>query len=367
MKSKRTLALLMVLAAVLFYWAESSRVQVKQPYYDLKIEAAKQMVKALDALRQNRLDAGWALDEVNDPYQSALIGLQYSIMTTDKGDLGAKLTTINPNFSAVVLQMLKDAGVQEGDNVAIGATGSFPALNIATIIACEVIGAEPAMITSVGSSMWGANNPEFTYLDMENLLYQKGIIKHKSLAASIGGGDDMGRSISQAGRLAIIESMRRNDVPYIQAESLKASMEQRRMVYRQFAAGQPYKVFINIGGGVAVLGHSENAHLIPSGLSTTYLQLNYPALGLIHEFWERGTPIINFVDVNHIAREYGLPLSPVPLPPVGAGAIFSMEKYNLNIAWISVVILFTALILVLVLDKEKHKLWKQGVEPDSLL
>ncbi|MBU0519787.1 poly-gamma-glutamate system protein [bacterium] len=367
MKSRRTLALLMVLAAVLFYWAEGSRMQVKQPFYELKIEAAQKMVTALDAVRLNRLEAGWALDEVNDPYQSALVGLQYSIITTDEGDLGAKLTTINPNFSAVVLQMLKDAGVGEGDKVAIGATGSFPALNIAAIIACEVIGAEPALITSVGASMWGANNPDFTYLDIEHLLYEKQIIKHRSLAASIGGGDDIGRSISQAGRIAIIDAVRRNDIPYIDADSQTASQQQRRAVYHQFSGGEAYKVFINIGGGIAVLGHPANADLIPSGLNKTYLQMNYPGRGLIHEFWERGIPVMNFVNVNHIASEYGLPQSPVPLPPVGAGAIFSVERYNLNVAWIAVVILFAALILVLILDKEKHKLWKHGVEPDTLL
>lgn len=366
-KSRRTLFVLMVLAAGLFYWSENSRVKVKQPHYELKLKASQKSVEALDALRKDRADAGWALDEVNDPNQSALIGVQYSLITTDEGDLGAKLTAINPNFAAVVLQMLMDAGLQEGDKAAMAFTGSFPALNIAVIIACEVLGVEPIIITSVGASMWGANEPEFTYLDMENVLIQQGIIQHRTVAASIGGGDDIGRSLSQAGRAFIEEVIIRSDVVQIAAGSLHESIEQRRTIYRQYAGEDGYKVFINVGGGVAALGHPENGRLIPPGLNPTYLIRNYPARGIIHEFWEQGLPVIHLLNVGDIADEYGLPRAPVPLPPVGAGRIFSVERYNMTIAWFSVVVLFAVLLAILLLHRDRYKLWEEGVEPDTLL
>lgn len=367
MRSRRTLTALMVLAAGLFYWAENSRVLVKQEYYDLKLQAAKKMARALSVIRENRAAVGWALDEVNDPDQSALIGPHYSLITTSQGDLGAKLTTINPNFAAVVLQMLENAGVKSGDKAAVAFTGSFPALNIAVICACEVLNVEPVIITSVGSSMWGANNPEFTYLDMEKVLFDAGVIKHRSVAASIGGGDDIGRSISKAGCAAILEAMKRTGVMPLEAHSLKEAQAKHRAVYEEKSGGTPYRVFINVGGGVAVLGHPENGQLIPPGLNKIYLQLNYPALGIIHEYWEKGTPIIHLLNVNVIAQRYGLPISPVPLPPIGSGEIFAIERYNLNVAWISVIILFTALITVLLLDRDKYKLRREGVDPDTLL
>jgi poly-gamma-glutamate system protein len=366
-KSRRTLAALMILATALFYWAENSRVQVKQPHYDLKLQAADKMVKALEVLRQDRADAGWALDEVNDPNQSALIGVQYSIITTEEGDLGAKLTTINPNYAAVILQMLIDAGVDWGDKVAVAFSGSYPALNIAVIIACETLGVEPVIVTSVGSSMWGANQEEFTYLDMESILVQSKVINYRSNAASIGGGDDIGRSISQAGRVAIEEAILRNDVPFIAAKSLEESTEKRRFLFRGFMGEHDYKAFINVGGGIAILGHPANARIIPPGLNTTYLQRNYPGRGLIHEFWERGLPIIHLHNVNEIARQYGLPLSPVPLPPVGSGEIFTIDRYNLSIAWFAVVLLFGVLLAVLLLDQDKYKLKQEGVDPDTLI
>ncbi len=366
-KSRRTLLFLMVLAAVLFYWSESSRVQVKQPNYELKLEAAEKMARALDVLRKDRAAAGWALDEVNDPNQSAIIGVQYSLITTGQGDLGDKLTTVNPNFAAVILQMLMDAGLRRGDRAAVAFSGSFPALNIAVIVACEVIGVEPVIITSVGSSMWGANEPEFTYLDMESILKEQGVIQHTSIAASIGGGEDIGRSLSKVGRAAIEDAIRRNGVTEIAAKSLEESQAMRRTIYGEHAGHDGYKVFINVGGGVAVLGHAANRKLIPPGLNKTYIQQNYPARGLIHEFWERGVPVIHLLSVGEIADEYGLPRAPVPLPPVGTGRIFFVERYNLAIAWFSVILLFAVLLAVLFLDRDKYRLREEGVDPDTLM
>jgi poly-gamma-glutamate system protein len=366
-KSKRTLAFLLVLAAVLFYWSDNSLVKVYQPNYDMKLKAARKMEQALDSLRYNRQQAGWSLDEVNDPNQSALIGAQYSLITTDQGNLQAKLTTINPNFAAVILQMLLDAGIKSGDKVAAGFTGSFPALNLAVIIACETLGAEPVIITSVGSSTWGANDPDFTYLDMENILFQQGVIHHRSVAASIGGGDDIGRSLSRAGRRIIEVAAIRNHVPMISGKSLAENITGRREIYRQEAGGQKYRLFVNVGGGVAVLGSEESGALIPPGLNPEYIVRNYPARGLIHEYWEQGLPIIHLLNVDNIAQKYGLPKAPVPQPPVGSGLVFTVNRYNMVVASISAVILFGALLIVVLLDRDAFKLKESGVDPDTLM
>lgn len=366
-KSRRTLLALMILAGGLYYWSENSHVVVQQPNYDLKIDAAMKMQQAIEVLRKDRAAAGWALDDVNDPNQSALIGVQYSLITTDQGELGAKLTSINPNFAAVIVQMLLDVGVKEGDKVAVAFTGSFPALNIAVIIACEELKAEPVIITSVGASMWGANEPEFTYLDMESILFKAGVIHHRSAAASIGGGDDIGRSISQAGRLLIEEAIRRNDVAFITGKSLEECVRQRYTVYQEHAGDAGYRVFVNVGGGIAVLGSSENGDLIPPGLSMTYVQQNYPARGLIVNFWEQGLAIIHLLNIDRIAEQYGLPLAPVPLPSVGSGTIFSEERYDLRVAGFSAVVLFGVLLTIVFLDRDKYKLKEEGVDPDTLM
>jgi len=366
-KSHRTLLVLMILAAGLFYWSENSRVRIRQPNYDLKTQAAQRMLQAIDALRANRAAAGWALDEVNDPNQSALIGERYSLITTDQGELGAKLTSINPNFAAVILQMLVDAGVGKGDKAAVAFTGSFPALNLAVIIACEVLDVEPVIITSVGSSSWGANEAEFTYLDMERILFDQELIHHRTLAASIGGGEDIGRALSRSGRKLIEDAIRRNGAIPIEGRSLQENMAARRQIYREQAQGRPYRIFINVGGGIAVLGSTETAALIPPGLNLEYRQMNYPARGIIFDFWEQAIPIIHLLNVDEIALKYGLPRAPVPLPSVGSGKVFSIERYNLTIATISTVILFSVLLGIVLLDRDKYKLREEGVDPDTLM
>ena len=90
-------------------------------------------------------------------------------MTSLPGHLGSKQTSINPNFAAVVVGMLKDAGVQEGDCVAVGCTGSFPAMNVAVYSALETLRARPIVICSAGSSQYGANTPDLLWIDMERL------------------------------------------------------------------------------------------------------------------------------------------------------------------------------------------------------
>jgi poly-gamma-glutamate system protein len=240
-------------------------------------------------------------------------------------------------------------------------------LNLAVIIACETLGAEPVIITSVGSSTWGANDPEFTYLDMESLLYQQGVIRHRSIAASIGGGNDLGRSLSRAGRRLIEVAAIRNGIPMLTGKSLTENIAQRREIYARESGSKNYSAFVNVGGGVAVLGSDEVGGLIPAGLNREYLVRNYPARGLIHEYWEQGMPIIHLLNVDEIARTYGLPRAPVPQPPVGSGLIFTVPRYNLIVAGIAAVILFGALLIVVGLDRDKYKLKENGVDPDTLM
>jgi poly-gamma-glutamate system protein len=52
-------------------------------------------------------------------------------LTTDAGNLEAKQTAINPNWAAVIVDLLQQANVKERDPVAVSFSGSFPALNIA--------------------------------------------------------------------------------------------------------------------------------------------------------------------------------------------------------------------------------------------
>ena len=85
--------------------------------------------------------------------------------------------------------------------MAVSFSGSFPALNIAVLSAARVLDLHPVIISSVGSSMYGANQPEMTWLDMERILADKGLFPYRSNAASLGGiagTREAGRNVSTA-------------------------------------------------------------------------------------------------------------------------------------------------------------------------
>ena len=81
-----------------------------------------------------------------------IIGVEFNEITTTLGALESKRTSANPNFAAVLVDLLLEADLEEGDKVAMNLSSSFPALNIASIVACETLDLEPVIISSIGSS-----------------------------------------------------------------------------------------------------------------------------------------------------------------------------------------------------------------------
>jgi poly-gamma-glutamate system protein len=252
--------------------------------------------------------------------------------------------------------MLKDAGLEKGDNVAIAFTGSFPALNISVYAALQALELNPVAITSVGASNFGANDPYFTWLDMESFLNENEIFNFKSVAASVGGGNDVGRGLSPQGRNLIREAILRNEVEFIDEQHLEHSINRRMDLYEKYAGEDGIKAFINVGGGIASLGNTLNGQLIPPGL-TEYLPMrNFPVKGVIIQMGQRGVPIIHLLNISRLLREYGLPGTPVPLPEPGDGGIFTQEKYNVVLAGIATFVLIVIIVLVYLGERRHHRL-----------
>ena len=72
-------------------------------------------------------------------------------------------------------------------------SGSFPALNIAASAAAEAMNLKVLIMASIGASSYGANNPEFTYVDMAEYLYKEEVFSFRPEYVSIGGANDTGR------------------------------------------------------------------------------------------------------------------------------------------------------------------------------
>ncbi len=352
-----------IASALCFVVAQHSQVVHHGPYYEEKLRASRTTMLAQQAIRDHRLPKGLVIDLVNDPHATGMIGQQYTLITTDRGVLRAKLTSTNPNFAAVFVDMLGKAGLKPNDVIAVSVTGSLPALNIAFLVAAETMDLRPITITSVGSSTWGANDPEFTWLDMETLLQRKGILRHRSIAASIGGGEDRGRGLSTKGRRLIEDAIIRNGVTFINEKTLEASIRHRMELFEKAAGDRPIRAAVNIGGGVASLGASINGRLIPSGLSLTLARRNFPLKGTTLLLAERGIPVIHVLQVERLARQYGLPVPPGPDPEIGVGPIYFTEKLNTGVAAFFLLVLSLVLLVTIRVDLAHSLLRKTSREP----
>ncbi|MCD4690392.1 poly-gamma-glutamate system protein [bacterium] len=350
---------LAVLGLVLAGVAERSRTPVMQHYFVDKMEAASRTRLAMEAIRDARLELGLPIDVVNDPNGTGLIGEKVSPVTTSRGSHEQKLRALDPNLAGVFVDVLKRAGVREGDRVAIGCTGAFPLMNAGMIIAVESLGGVPVTIPSVGASMWGANHPDLTWLDMESILLRDGIISHRSVAASVGGSNDRGRGLPPDGRELVRAAIERNSVRLIDEPTLDESIDLRMEIYEEAVGGEGYRLYVNIGGGLASIGSTQTGRLVRSGLWRNLPTKNFPRRGTLVRMAELGVPVFHVPGPDDFIERYELAAEPVPQPEVGTGGVFYQERYNAPLAGVFAV-LYVFIIFVVVRIDLKHYLFRKA-------
>ncbi len=326
--SRTALALIALLSVSGLLLVENLKTSAQRPYHDEKLEVARLAKKSLEVLRQYREDHDISIDPVTDPLDTGLIGLSMSPVTSSGGNLAAKRTAVNPNFAAVIVEMLKKAGVRERDVVAVGVSGSFPGLNVAAYAALEAMNVKPIVIASAASSQWGANLPELLWLDMENVLYREKVFSFRSAAASMGGYEDRGLGMSDEGKQLLLAGIRRNKLPLIKGDSFDDMVAGRMKIYRQFAAGAPIRAYINVGGGVVSTGRYEGRRMFRSGLNTRPRLSGRHIDGVMPRLARDGVPVLHLVHIIDLAERYGLPFDPETMPQVGEGNVFHGKGYN---------------------------------------
>ncbi len=361
------LVIMAAVAVIAFSIAYFSRVEIISDTYETKVIAADQMSVAMKILKEIRLEKGVFVDIENDPNETGLVGSQFSLTTTDEGDLDAKLTTLDPNFAAAMVELLAEAGLTAGDTIAVMLTGSMPGANIAVLIACDAMNIYPVVITSIGASQWGANDPEMTWLDMEMILFENKLIPSRSIAASIGGRNDQGRLLSPKGRELITENIAKNGLPLIKGSSLKDNIQMRM----DYFGDQNYKAVVNVGGGVASLGTSFNLKLLQPGVVYRHdieaIHRSGGIEGTVVKFVKQNIPLIHVLNIQKLTENLGMPFAPIPLPEVGKGSLYALEKFNLKVTFLC---LWVVAGMVFGVGWRSHKQIKQRMlehEPDSVL
>lgn len=278
------------------------------------LRASRLMRRGMEAVGELREELGIAVDPALDPARTGFIGTDYSDLTTSIGSLSAKQTSLNPDFAGLVTFWLKQADVTMGDIVAVCLTGSFPALNLAALSACETLGLQPVVFSSVGASNYGANIPGLTWLDMERELTARGILHVQTGFASLGGIMDGDGGLDGTGFALGEEAIRRHgavSIPEKGVEGLEEDMKRRMAIY--FQNGPP-RAFINVGGGVTSLGWVSEAALLDNGLLTRVPATKSPRRGIIFRMYEKGIPVIHLINIERLASRYDLPAAPTSVP-----------------------------------------------------
>jgi poly-gamma-glutamate system protein len=312
------------------------------PLADTALKAAGRMEQAESILKESLLAEGISIEKDLDPNMTGLIGPEWTALTTTLGNLEAKRSTLNPNFAALMVRYFHEAGLKEGDLVAVGASGSFPGLALATLCAAKEMGLEVLTIASFGASMYGATRPEFTIPKMIRILASSSIVPNSIVAVSRGGDLDYGENaMFDDAREIEARLAAETGVEFISFDppDLEASIAQRLKLYKARAGGRRIKCFVNIGGASPNSGTSSYTLDFPQGLVLDPPRIPVSAdRGLNYEFAAQGIPVINLLNVRLLAAKNGLPYDPIPLPRAGEGGVYRETRFDKRIVFLTLAV-----------------------------
>ena len=274
--------------------------------------AAGIVVRAQDYLRAVKRVEGAEPEGTADP--SGLIGAELTPLVTTLGSLEAKRISTNPAWARVLAVRMAGVDVRKGSVVAAGFSGSFPALNLAVMAACQALEADLVAVSSVTASSWGANQAGFTWPEIEARLGRAGLVRRVSVAVSLGGAGDRAFDLEPEGR-ALAEQILEKSAADLGAVALRpsdisASVDQRLDIYGRAAGGRRIVLYVNVGGTEASLGASAAILRMRSGFLPGVPFDFSPERGLIARFAERGVPVLTLLNVRDLAVRWGVPLAP---------------------------------------------------------
>ncbi len=170
--------------------------------------------------------------------------------------------------------------------------------------------------------------------------------------------------LSPEGRNLITDAIRRNDVEFIDEEYLDNNIKKRMDIYKKLRGKHKIKAFINVGGGISVLGSTENDQFNPSGLTKSLPMMNYLTRGVLIRRAENKTSVIHLLNITQLAHKYGLPISPTPLPQPGEGEISIRKQYSMTLAVILTSVYSILIAFVYMMERKRHKLGTELI-PDQ--
>lgn len=306
-------------------------------YYQEQLDAAGRMQACMDAVKDYKEERDIPLSP-EDTHQTGMIGEEFNLLTTTLGEIGAKRTTANSDMAALAVKLLHKAGIRKGDTVGAGFSGSFPALNLAVLCACDAMGVRVVYIVSMGSSVYGANNPDLTFPEMAWLLYQDGYLEIPPICYSIGGDYDVGLEMNPEMLETALERLKATlPIPLFYQPDYTTNIEERMALYEK---NGPIQAFIAVGGNTTSLGLTEGATSLGQGLiSPRWNNRVLPYSGLVERYSAAGLPVINLLNIKKLVADYGLAFDPPQLLQPGESAVYYESVYSRPLALCSILAL----------------------------
>lgn len=235
-----------------------------------------------------------------------LIGNDWSEITTTLGSLESKETSTNPDFAALTVRLLNEAGIAKGDTVGVILSGSFPSLSISVLAAIQIMELEAVIMSSLGASTFGANQPEATWIDIEKWLRSYGNLKYRSDIITLGAGQDNGHGLSEEGIALLKTAAIRNHIELYIPEDVEESIDYKTKIFQE----NNISLLINIGGNMASMGACSHSLSIPNGLHKHINTCTDTDRGIIARINEEGIPFIQFLNIKELATRFGIEVSP---------------------------------------------------------
>ena len=372
----RILFALAFVSLCLVYMVSNSKTYINNFNIDKKYLAVDIMVESINIIKKNKSISP------SDIYITGLIGDANSDITTiqykDSLILQSKIATTNPNFSAFIIDLLEESNLEKGDSVAVSMTGSFPGANIAVLSACKALGLNPVIISSLGSSSWGANTINYSWLEIEKKLNDNDILNYQSIGCSIGGENDLGDNLSDDGIELIEEIIAESDVLFINESNLDKNISKKINLFDEI---MNYSAFINIGGNASSLGPGKGKGSIKGGIINPILkddsseiyfdnensELFYKDFkkSISYHFLDKNIPVINIKNINSLLKDYGVEY----LLDSGANKIkegklyYDIERFNVMTIWFA---LITSVVMSLIIGLYSHYEIRKKMKEDEV-
>jgi poly-gamma-glutamate system protein len=273
-------------------------------------QAALTWTKASHVIREAKRQAGLTLEGDGPNDSSGLIGAEMTPLVTTLGSLESKQASASAAWARVLVVQLDGAGVRRGSVVAASFSGSFPALNLAVVCACRALGARLAVASSVTSSTWGANQPGFTWPEMEVRLVSAALMAPASIAVSTGGEDDRAADLEPEARLlagqiadraaAALGAVRLTPSNYVEAVASRIAL------FDRVARDRPIAIYVNVGGAQASMGRSPSVLKLKSGWLSRESFNDGPDGGVMAEMAKRGVRVLHLLNIRDLALRWGI-------------------------------------------------------------